>query len=436
MLTHDVEGARGLDRVDRLMALESRLGFRSCFNLVPEGEYRVPHELLDALRDNGFEVGLHGLKHDGKLYSSKAEFGRRAVRIRDYLSRWKIAGFRSPFMQHQLGWLHILGAEYDGSTFDTDPFEPQPDAAATVFPFWVPAPGQSGYVELPCTMVQDFTLFTVLGESAIDVWKRKLDWIASRRGMVLLNTHPDYMDFGPNRPARDEYPASHYEEMLNHIRQEYEGLYWHALPQDVARYYTGSLDPARRNTRKKVCFVVPDSGEAAARARRYAAALTARGDLVETISCVGSGVAAAAREIIRRHRETRFDLVQFHDRLDLLCCTAWPLKWSGAKLALDLSDLPCTRFTAMAGALADHVIASDGRVRDALNFAARAKCSVEHHVPVAVSGGNRLCRDDTPLPVVAGNPQDLEAATIGATHEENHEYVRLVDSLTTETFGG
>ena len=30
-------------------------------------------------------------------------------------------------MQHQLGWLHALGVEYDSSTFDTDPFEPESD---------------------------------------------------------------------------------------------------------------------------------------------------------------------------------------------------------------------------------------------------------------------------------------------------------------------
>ena len=32
--------------------------------------------------------------------------------------------------------------------------------------------------------------------------------------MVLLNTHPDYMYF-EEKPARDEYPVSRYEELLS-----------------------------------------------------------------------------------------------------------------------------------------------------------------------------------------------------------------------------
>src|SRR5450432_3849822 len=46
VLTHDVEGSRGLGKVTQLRELESALGFRSSFNFVPEGEYRV----TDAMR--------------------------------------------------------------------------------------------------------------------------------------------------------------------------------------------------------------------------------------------------------------------------------------------------------------------------------------------------------------------------------------------------
>src|ERR1039458_10127115 len=40
VLTHDVEGCRGLGRVERLMNLDLQHGVRSSFNFVPEGEYR------------------------------------------------------------------------------------------------------------------------------------------------------------------------------------------------------------------------------------------------------------------------------------------------------------------------------------------------------------------------------------------------------------
>src|SRR5579862_2692392 len=148
VLTHDVEGNKGVSRVEQLMKLELKHGFRSCFNFVPEDEYRVPDAIREMLSQAEFEVGVHGLEHDGKLYSSKASFAAKASRIKEYLQRWNSSGFRSPLMQHRLEWLHALDVDYDASTFDTDPFEPQPDGVCTIFPFWVPGRDGKGYVEL------------------------------------------------------------------------------------------------------------------------------------------------------------------------------------------------------------------------------------------------------------------------------------------------
>lgn len=242
ILTHDVEASRGLNRVRQLMDLEADLGFRSSFNFVPEGDYRVPDELRLTMDQSGFEVGIHGLKHDGKLYSSHAEFSRRAARIREYRRQWQVAGFRSPFMHHNLEWIHELDMEYDASTFDTDPFEPQPDGTGTIFPFWVSNSQNGGYVELPYTLVQDYNLFVILRENSIDIWKRKVDWVAAHGGMVLLNTHPDYMSFDSN-VARDEYPSTFYAELLTYVREKYKDGYWHALPRDVARFVARTRGP-------------------------------------------------------------------------------------------------------------------------------------------------------------------------------------------------
>ena len=90
----------------------------------------------------------------------------------------------------------ILNIEYDSSTFDTDPFEAQPDGVKSVFPFWVAGISpRVGYVELPYTLPQDFTLFILLKEKDITIWKQKLSWIAKKGGMALVITHPDYMNF-------------------------------------------------------------------------------------------------------------------------------------------------------------------------------------------------------------------------------------------------
>src|ERR1700690_87275 len=84
VLTHDVETVQGQERCYDLMNLEEELGFRSSFNFVPE-RYRVSPELLRMLREKKFEVGVHGLKHDGKYYDSKKMFKERVLEINKYL---------------------------------------------------------------------------------------------------------------------------------------------------------------------------------------------------------------------------------------------------------------------------------------------------------------------------------------------------------------
>jgi hypothetical protein len=230
--------------------LEMKYGFRSSFNFIPEGPYSVPPALRSWLADRGFEVGVHDLQHDGNLYSSREEFRRKAQRINFHLKEWNAAGFRSGFMLHNLDWIGDLEIQYDSSTFDTDPFEPQPDGMNTIFPFWVPRssaagsinhqpstlnhPG-GGYIELPYTLPQDSTLFLLLGETTSRIWKAKLNWIAKHGGMVLLNTHPDYMRFYQHGGLH-EFPARLYEDFLKYLRTRYAGEHWHALPREVATF--------------------------------------------------------------------------------------------------------------------------------------------------------------------------------------------------------
>jgi uncharacterized protein len=237
VLTHDVEGQQGLDRCRQLMDLEARNGFRSSFNFVPEGEYRVDRPLRAELAKRGFEVGVHDLHHDGSLFRTYEQFSRQAIRINDYLKEWGAVGFRAGFMFHNLDWQQQLSIRYDLSTFDADPFEPQPDGTGTIFPFWVPTDdGKAGYMELPYTLVQDSTLFLFLQEKGISIWKQKLDWVAEHGGMVLVNVHPDYVRFNHPDGSAFEFPAAYYEELLTYVRTKYEGKYWHALPCEVADY--------------------------------------------------------------------------------------------------------------------------------------------------------------------------------------------------------
>lgn len=269
LLSHDIETPAGYAKLDALLEIEEQLGFRSVINFIPEGEYQVQSEKIQNLKDRGFEVGVHGLHHDGKLYNSRDTFEARAARINQYLKKWGATGFRSPLMQHNLDWLHALNIAYDTSTFDTDPFEPQPDGVNTIFPFFAekrpepvegqkapnpplhqpPAtnlsrrrttkpdqPSKNGYVELPYTLPQDSTLFLLLRESSNAIWKEKTAWIAKHGGMVFLNTHPDYIDFKGGGDA-STYPCRHYADFLEHVKKTYRGQYWHATPDEVASFY-------------------------------------------------------------------------------------------------------------------------------------------------------------------------------------------------------
>lgn len=241
VLTHDVELQGGHDKSLQLMRFEKNLGFRSSFNFVPE-RYRVSSIVREELVRNGFEVGVHGLNHDGKLFSSREIFLKRAKKINEYLKQWNSVGFRAPAMHHNLEWQHDLNIKYDLSTFDTDPFEPQPDGVGTIFPFFVKNNYSTyGYWEFPYTLVQDFTLLILMKEKTIDIWKKKLDWIADKGGMALLNVHPDYINFN-NEKKVEEFPVKLYEDLLSYVSKKYKDEYWNPLPRDLAEYLDNNFD--------------------------------------------------------------------------------------------------------------------------------------------------------------------------------------------------
>lgn len=260
VITHDVEGQKGLDRCRRLAEIEMRLGFRSSFNFVPEGAYQAPKSLLAFLTGCGFEVGVHDLRHNGNLYSSRKAYGRSAQRINQHLTEWGAVGFRSGFRLNNLVWLRDLNILYDSSTFDTDPCAPQPWGVNTIFPFWVGRNDGSGYIELPYTLPQDSTLFILLRESSIDIWRQKLDWLAQHGGLALLNVHPDSMSLD-GAGSSMEYGLHLYEEFLEYVATRYQQDSWFALAKDVAAYVRSvnscSLQPTRNPTTSPRLFGAP-----------------------------------------------------------------------------------------------------------------------------------------------------------------------------------
>jgi hypothetical protein len=237
VITHDVESSRGIEKCRLLAEIDLKYGFKSSFNIVP-CKYTVPESTRLWLQERGFEIGVHDYYHDGKLYRSRKKFDERAMVINKYLKEWNAAGFRSAAMHHKLEWIAKLDIQYDCSTFDTDPFEPQPDGVNTIFPYWYQKPGtDNGYVEIPYTLPQDFTLFVIKNDKDCSIWKEKLKWIAEKGGMATVIIHPDYINFDSVKKNRvDEYSIDIYSEFLNYINSEYNNRFWNPLPVEAASF--------------------------------------------------------------------------------------------------------------------------------------------------------------------------------------------------------
>ncbi len=220
VLTHDVETAEGLRRMPVLRDLESATGHRSSWNLVP-GRYEVPDAIVDALQDDGFEVGVHGLYHDGRDLADGV-FEERLPEMQRWATRWRASGFRSPATHRAWETMARLPFEYDSSYPDTDPFEPQPGGCCSWLPYF-----NGPIVELPITLPQDHTVFVILRHRDGAIWIEKTAQIRAAGGMALLITHPDYLGVAPI--------ASAYEELLNHFVDDQS--VWRALPVDVNRWW-------------------------------------------------------------------------------------------------------------------------------------------------------------------------------------------------------
>lgn len=225
VLTHDVEARAGHDFVLQVMALEEKYGFRSSFNFVPEG-YRIDPGLLADMRARGHEIGVHGLKHDGRLFASRELFEARARRINAYAAAWGAVGYRSPMTHRNPEWMQALDFDYDLSFFDTDPYEPMAGGTMSIWPFMI-----GRFVELPYTLMQDHRYLEVLNQRSPDLWLEKVDFIIAHYGMVLLNSHPDYL----LKPGG----MGVYEALLAAMRERGG---WAALPKDVATWWRRRAD--------------------------------------------------------------------------------------------------------------------------------------------------------------------------------------------------
>jgi hypothetical protein len=222
VLTHDVETGAGLRALRPIAELERGLGVRSSWNFVP-GRYEVDDALITELTQSGFEVGVHGLYHDGRDLASLEHIRERLPAMRAAAERWGAVGFRSPATHRTWEWMPMLGFDYDSSSPDADPFEPQAGGCCSWLPFF-----NGDMVELPLTLAQDHTLFVILGQHDESTWVQKTELLKLRGGMALIVTHPDYH-------GAHDLIAPAYERFLG--RYGADETCWCALPREVSDWW-------------------------------------------------------------------------------------------------------------------------------------------------------------------------------------------------------
>lgn len=230
IMTHDVEQSAGRDFCAALMDLDDAAGIKAAFQLVPEVRYTVQKRFVEMIWGRGFEVNVHDLKHDGCLFQEKAEFLRRAERINHYAKEFGARGFRAGAMYRNQEWYSALDISYDMSVPAVAHLEPQQGGCCTVMPYFI-----GNVLELPLTTTQDYSLFHIIGDYSIDLWKQQIELILQRHGLISFIVHPDYVI--------DKRPQQVYVDLLAHLSQVRAARnLWITLPSEVDRWWRNRRD--------------------------------------------------------------------------------------------------------------------------------------------------------------------------------------------------
>jgi hypothetical protein len=225
VITHDVETKAGRESCSRLMDIDDSFGIKASLQIIPEQRYDVSPEFLGSIRHRGFEVVVHDLNHDGHLYRNRKQFLERAAKINSYGKQYGADGFRAGVLYRKQIWYDALSFSYDMSVPNVARLDPQRGGCCTVMPYFV-----GNMLELPVTTVQDYTLFNILNDYSINIWKQQVELIMEKHGFMSFIVHPDYI-----MAPREQ---SIYRELLRHLTQlREEKRIWIATPGEVNRWW-------------------------------------------------------------------------------------------------------------------------------------------------------------------------------------------------------
>lgn len=225
IMTHDVETAAGLRWTTQLMDLNDSFQIKSSFQIIPAARYVADRKILLFIKERGFEVNIHDLKHDGHLFDSRKTFEASALQINEFAVRFQSKGFRAGALYRNQEWFDTFRFSYDMSVPNVGHLDPQPGGCCTVMPYFV-----GDVLELPVTTIQDYSLFNILETYSLDLWNAQIDQIMQQHGLISFIVHPDYLD---KPEAKAAYSALLYK--LATLRAE-AGL-WIALPGEVDEWW-------------------------------------------------------------------------------------------------------------------------------------------------------------------------------------------------------
>lgn len=188
IVTHDVETERGARLCQDLIETDLSFGIRGSLQIIPEGRYAVSHTFLDSIRSKGFEIAVHDLNHDGRLYLSRRMFAQRIGRVNRYGKEFAAKGFRAGIMYRDQACFDALDFEFEMSVPNSAKFEPQAGGCCSVMPYSV-----GHLLEIPLTTAQDYTVFHILRDFSPAVWFEQVNSIHKRCGLISVLTHPDYI---------------------------------------------------------------------------------------------------------------------------------------------------------------------------------------------------------------------------------------------------
>lgn len=197
-LSHDVDNDEGYGFLRTMASMDLEAGVPSTFNLLTHDNYAIEERDLGYLSEHGFEIGLHGYRHDqGFSFRSVPYMKRKMAKAIERLREHEVVGTRTPALSRSANFFRAAaetGLKYDsslqiGSAIYTSVRIP--------YPYYYE---QSGMWEIPL-MIQDdnYLRDAAVPESAVmGSLRRFVEDTVALQGVMVLNVHPHLMAGRPS----------------------------------------------------------------------------------------------------------------------------------------------------------------------------------------------------------------------------------------------